>query len=138
MAHMNFLINSKFAIHGLLTILSLFILFHLLVILNVIPFGVVWGGTMKDRSQMLTFETVSIIINILMLAVAAIKAGYLKISINQVMVRVILWIMFALFVMNTLGNLLSHNQFEKIVFTPVTLILSIFSLRVAIVKANGS
>jgi hypothetical protein len=104
------------------------------VILNVIPIGVVWGGTMKDRSQMLTFETVSIIINILMLTVAAIKAGYLKISINQVTVRVILWIMFAVFVMNTLGNLLSDNQFEKIVFTPVTLILSIFSLRLAIIK----
>lgn len=134
---MKFLIKNvteRFAINGLLTILSLFILFHLLVILNVIPFGVVWGGTMKDRSQMLTFETVSIIINILMLAITAIKAGYLKISINHVTVRVILWIMFALFVMNTLGNLLSDNQFEKIVFTPVTLILSIFSLRVAIIK----
>ena len=127
-------ITDQFAINGLLTILSLFILFHLLVILNVIPFGVVWGGTMKDRSQMLTFETVSIIINILMLAVAGIKAGYLNIGINQLMVRVILWIMFTLFVMNTLGNLLSGSQFEKIVFTPVTLILSIFSLRVAIIK----
>ena len=127
-------ITDQFAINGLLTILSLFILFHLLVILNVIPFGVVWGGTMKDRSQMLTFETVSIIINILMLAVAGIKAGYLNIGINQLTVRVILWIMFTLFVMNTLGNLLSGSQFEKIVFTPVTLILSIFSLRVAIIK----
>src|ERR1700690_1975414 len=127
-------ITDQFAINGLLTILSLFILFHLLVILNLIPFGVDWGGTMKDRSQMLTFETVSIIINILMLAVAGIKAGYLNIGINQLIVRVILWIMFTLFVMNTLGNLLSGSQFEKIVFTPVTLILSIFSLRVAIIK----
>lgn len=126
--------TERFAINGLLTILSLFILFHSLVILNIIPFGVVWGGTMKDKSQMLTFETVSIIINILMLAVAGIKAGYLKIGISQVVVRVILWIMSALFVMNTLGNLLSDNQFEKIVFTPVTVILSIFSLRVAIIK----
>ena len=126
--------TERFAINGLLTILSLFILFHSLVILNIIPFGVVWGGTMKDKSQMLTFETVSIIINILMLAVAGIKAGYLKIGISQVVVRVNLWIMSALFVMNTLGNLLSDNQFEKIVFTPVTVILSIFSLRVAIIK----
>ena len=126
--------TERFAINGLLTILSLFILFHSLVILNIIPFGVVWGGTMKDKSQMLTFETVSIIINILMLAVAGIKAGYLKIGISQVVVRVNLWIMSALFVMNTLGNLLSANQFEKIVFTPVTVILSIFSLRVAIIK----
>jgi len=127
-------ITERFALNGLITILSLFILFHLLVILNVIPFGVVWGGTMKDRSQMLTFETVSIIINIFMLAVAVIKAGYLKTSIKQVTIRVILWIMLAFFVFNTLGNLLSGNQFEKIVFAPVTLILSIFSLRVAIIK----
>jgi len=126
------LISERFAINGLLMILSLFILFHLLVLLNLIPFGVVWGGTMKDRSQMLTFETVSITINILMFAVAGIKAGYLKIGINQVMIRVILWMMFAIFVMNTLGNLLSDNRFEKIVFAPVTFILSILSLRVAL------
>ncbi len=127
-------IAERFALNGLIAILSLFILFHLSVMLNVIPFGVVWGGTMKVRSQMLTLETVSIIINILMLAAAVIKAGYLKTGINPVVIRVILWIMFAFFVFNTLGNLLSDNQFEKIVFAPVTLILTIFSLRVAIIK----
>jgi hypothetical protein len=131
-------VTERFALNGLFTILSLFVLFHLLVILNIIPFGLVWGGKIKDRSQMLTFETVSIIVNILMLAVVGIRAGYLKIAINQTVVRVILWIMFALFVLNTVGNLLSHNSFEKLVFTPVTLILAIFSLRVAVVKARIS
>ncbi|HEY5327191.1 MAG TPA: hypothetical protein VIJ27_09330 [Mucilaginibacter sp.] len=131
---MNRIITQRFALNGLLTILSLFILFHLLVILKVIPFGVVWGGTMKNQSQMLTFETVSVIINILMLAVVAVKASVLKMNINYVIIQVILWIMFGLFLMNTIGNLFSNNHFEKLVFTPVTLILSIFSLRVAMIK----
>ena len=132
------LITERFAMYGLLTMLSLFILFHLLVILQIIPFGVVWGGTMKDQSQMLTFETVSIMINILMLAIAGIKAGILKVGINRVIVQVILWMMFGLFLLNTIGNLFSNNQFEKIVFTPVTFILSIFSLRLAIIKDKSN
>ncbi|MFI5139363.1 MAG: hypothetical protein ACHQIM_16190 [Sphingobacteriales bacterium] len=131
---MNRIIPERFALKGLLAILSLFILFHLLIISGAIPFGVVWGGTLKDKSQMLFFETISVIVNILLLSVAAIKAGILKIGVNSMVIQVILWIMFGLFLMNTIGNLFSNNHFEKLVFTPITLILSIFSLRVAMIK----
>jgi hypothetical protein len=60
-------LTERFAINGLLTILSLFVIFHLLVIIKIIPFEIVWGGRLKDQSQMLTFETFSAIINMFML-----------------------------------------------------------------------
>ena len=83
---------------------------------------------MKDKSQMLTFETVSVIFNLIMLAVVVIKAGFLKVSINPMIIKISLWIMLGLFLINTIGNLFSNNEFEKIVFTPLTLYLSIFCL----------
>jgi hypothetical protein len=42
--------------------------------------------------------------------------------------------MAGLFFLNTIGNLLSNNQLEKILFTPLTTILFVFSLRLAIDK----
>ena len=128
------LISERFAAIALLTLLSLFLLFHFLIMLGAIPFEMVWGGRLKDRSQMLRSETVSVIINFIMLAVVAIKANMIEILLPQLLLKIILWIMFVLFVLNTLGNLFSLNQFEQLVFTPVTLLLALFSLRLALSK----
>jgi hypothetical protein len=128
------LFTGQFALRGLLTILSLVVVFHFLVLLGIIPFEIVWGGRLKDRSQMPVFETVSILLNLVMLTIVGIKAGLLKVNVNRMIINIALWLMFGLFLLNTIGNLFSNNEFEKMVFTPLTLILSIFSLRTAISK----
>jgi hypothetical protein len=128
------LITEKFALRGLLTILSLIVVFHFLVLLGIIPFEIVWGGRLKDHSQMLVYETVSITLNLVMLTIVGIKADVLKLNVNRMILNVALWFMFGLFLLNTIGNLFSINEFEKMVFTPLTLILAIFSLRAAINK----
>jgi hypothetical protein len=128
------LITEKFALRGLLTILSLIVVFHFLVLLGIIPFEIVWGGRLKDHSQMLAYETVSITLNLVMLTIVGVKADVLKLNVNRMILNVALWFMFGLFLLNTIGNLFSINEFEKMVFTPLTLILAIFSLRAAINK----
>ena len=40
--------------------------FHLLVLAGVIPFDIVWGGNLKDKTQLYLMEGVSIAINLLM------------------------------------------------------------------------
>jgi hypothetical protein len=42
-----------------------------------------------------------------------------------------LWLMFALFLLNTVGNLLSKNRYEKLIFTPITLLSAVFCLILA-------
>lgn len=133
----NNLITERLATNGILIILSSIIVFHVLVILGVIPFEIVWGGRIKDRSQMISFETASILLNLLMLTAVAISGGLIKIKINPMIIRSILWIMAFLFLLNTIGNLLSNNQLEKILFTPLTLVLLLFSFRLAIIKKAG-
>jgi hypothetical protein len=39
-----------------------------------------------------------------------------------------------LFFLNTIGNFISKNDFERMIFTPLTLILSILFLRLSILK----
>ena len=125
-------ISQRFAIYGFLIILSLVVIFHLLIMFSVIPFEIVWGGRLKYKSQMLVFETASVIINLLMLTVVMIKAEILNVRINRMIIKIALWIMFGLFFINTFSNLFSKNDFEKVVFAPLTLILLIFCLRLAI------
>lgn len=131
---MNNLGTNRIATVGLLSIQSLIIIFHLLVMVGVIPFGMVWGGRLKNTSEMLSFEAVSILMNLVMLAVVAIKANILRVHVNRTVIRVALWLMFFLFLLNTLGNVLSNNHLEKIIFTPLTFLLAFFSLRLAISK----
>ncbi len=125
-------IPKEFAINGLLVILSIVVIFHLLVLTSIIPYQIVWGGRLQDASQMMMFETVSIALNLFMLAAVAVHARHIKISISPVVTTVILWIMFVLFLINTVGNLFSNNQLEKIIFTPLTFLLAVFSLRAAL------
>jgi hypothetical protein len=112
--------------------MSIMVVFHFLILTSVIPFEIVWGGRLKNHSQMLSFETISIATNLLLLAVVSIYAGIIKVKINQGIIAGAFWLMFGLFSSNTLGNLLSNNQLEKILFTPVTLLLALFSLRLAV------
>ncbi len=72
-----------------------------------------------------------------MITIVALYADFLKWRINQVVIRIGLWAMFVLFFINTIGNLFSINELEKLIFTPVTLVLSLFSLRLAITKGKS-
>lgn len=91
----------------------------------------VWGGRIQSQEQMIPFEITSILLNIMMLAVVAVYTRHLNVKINSKIIKVALWIMFAIFLLNTIGNLFSNNQWEKIIFTPITLLLAVFSLRLA-------
>lgn len=116
---------ERLALATIFTILSAIIVFHGLILAGVIPFDIVWGGRLTSPAQMLRMEAVSITLNLLMLAVIGVRAGLWGRSIPPRVITVVLWAMCALFLLNTAGNLLSHNQLEKIIFTPLTALLSL-------------
>ena len=123
-------IPKRFAIHLLLLLFTAVMLFHLLVMLGVIPFEIVWAGRLT-REKMIQFESASLLLNGVMLTVIGIYAGYVNLNVNPKILKGALWIMVALFFLNTLGNLYSNNDLEKIIFTPVTMLLTVFCLRLA-------
>ena len=110
--------------------LSTLVVFHLLVLLQIIPFDMVWGGKVGNIEEMRSLELTSIVITLLMLVVVAIRARYLRIGVNKKIVNITLWAMFLFFCLNTIGNALSTNPFEQMVFTPVTLLLALFMFRI--------
>ncbi|PJZ58075.1 hypothetical protein [Leptospira barantonii] len=106
-------------------------IFHLLVLTQIIPYTIVWGGRLTNLEEMYVFESLSIVLNSFFIWIALMKTGNTKTILPQKAITVILWIMAALFSLNTIGNILSQNDLERIVFTPVTAILAILCMLLA-------
>ncbi|MGG9964787.1 hypothetical protein [Ferruginibacter sp. SUN106] len=117
---------------GLLILLSLFLILHFIILLKLIPYHLVWGGRLKSDKEMYRFEIFSILINSLFVIVVLVQAGFLSIDIPGKIITYALWLMTGLFLLNTSGNAISKNKLEKRLFTPVTILLAIFSLTIAL------
>jgi hypothetical protein len=129
------LISAKLAGNILLLSLGLLFLFHVLVLLRVIPADIVWGGQIKGVPENLnTLEFVALIITALFLLIVAAKTGYLQAGKWSGAISVGVWLIFAYLLLNTVGNLASGISFEKLVFAPVTIILALCAFRLAIEK----
>ncbi|HMO34340.1 MAG TPA: hypothetical protein PKE07_15190 [Lacibacter sp.] len=97
-------------------------LLHVLALAGLLPADILWGGRLQDRNQLLVFETVSLLLNLLMAAVVAGWAGWCLLPVRRPVLRGLLWAMAALFALNTVGNLLAESRLETLLFTPLTLL----------------
>ena len=113
---------------GLLILLSLFLLLHFIILLNIIPYKLIWGGRLKSNNDMYRFEFSSVLINSLFIIVILTQADCIKINIPNKIITYALWFMTGMFILNTLGNAVSKNKIERFLFTPITMLLAIFSL----------
>ncbi len=125
-------ISMKMATNTVMALLSCVVVFHLLILVGVIPYAIVWGGRLESASQMYVFEAVSLAINLGMMLVIGVKGGYVKPCLSHGVVRAILWVLVILFLLNTVGNLFSLSTLESIVFTPLTLVSALLCYRMVI------
>ncbi len=114
----------------MLVLLGLVILFHLLIITQMIPYTIVWAGKLKNEKDMYQFEGVSLFINLLLILLLLIKGNYLKLPLSPRFITIMLWVFIFLFALNTIGNLFAKTNFEKFVFTPLTFISSLLLIRI--------
>ena len=124
----------KLSLNIMTCIFSLILVFHLLVLMQIVPYTIVWAGKLNSVTEMRNFESVSILLNLLMLLVILVKAGFVKWRINQRILNTIIWTFVVLFSLNTIGNLFSKSTFELIVFTPLTLLMAVLCLRIVLEK----
>ncbi len=127
-------IYTEFAVKTILIIAALVFVYHILIISGVIPYQYVWGGRLESNEQMLRFESISMIIILFVIFIVSIKGSYLRPYLSSKVVTVFLWMFSILFILNTIGNLLSLNSLEAIIATPITFILAIMFLRLATEK----
>lgn len=110
---------------------GLLVLFHLLVLIKIIPSNIIWGGQItKDNFNIL--ETISLILAIIFIFIIFAKLRYVKKGILQILISIGVWVIFLYLVLNAIGNLASNISAETIIFTPVSIILAFGALRMAI------
>jgi hypothetical protein len=117
--------NNKLRYINILVAISvLATIFHLLILVRVIPYEITWGGKLKSVEEMFVFETISILINSFFIFILFQKAEYIRYFLGKKTVNIILWVFFSIFSLNTVGNVFAKTNFEKY-FTILTLVNSI-------------
>jgi len=117
--------NKKTIIKIMLGFLIAVILFHLSIILKIVPYDIAWGGRLTNDPEMYLFETISITILVFLCVILLVKGTYLKPIIPMKIVDIILWGFLIIFTLNTIGNVLARTNFEKF-FAILTFGFSIF------------
>ena len=128
------LISFKLAGNLVVTIIVLLIIFHILLLLGIVSSDIVWGGKAADKATIIKLEIFSLVTSLIFLIVICAK---LRQSINmkfRKVTNIAVWIIFGYFLFNIVGNLVSEVTLEKLIFTPITIILSLLLFRLAIEK----
>ncbi len=115
--------KKQSAINIMIGLVLSIILFHLLIIIKIIPYDITWGGRLKNDNEMYLFESISIFINLLLCITLLIKGEFIKSTISIKIVDIVLWIFLVIFVLNTIGNVFAETMFEKL-FSVLTLLFS--------------
>lgn len=109
---------------------------HVLALSGVIPYENLWGGRLTSRREMLGFETVALILNLIFMAVIFVTIQCIRQGKNNRFIQICLAAMSLLFLLNTLGNITAQNAFEKYAMTPVTLLMAVGCGILALGKSN--
>ena len=105
--------------------------YHICIMVGIVPYELVWGGKLESRDQMFVFESISIAVNLLLIASVwayfhAYPPSYHKAG------RILMWIFGVLFALNTLGNIFAENIWEAVIFTPITAISAFLAFKLAL------
>lgn len=128
------LISIRLASNLIITINTVAILMHVMILLNMLPYDFVWGGRLKNEGDVIIFESISLGVQALFITIIVAKAGYafkgkFKRTVNRGT-----WVMFGVMVLNTIGNFASSSGLETMVMTPLTGVLALLVFRLAIEK----
>ena len=126
------MISISLAGNALLIIFGLLLIFHLLVLFGVIPYNIVWAGKIKNRKDLVIMESISLFVLCIATIMVALKMEYLNFLHSPTIINVGMWILFAFFSLNTIGNMTAKNPIEKYGFGLLTIIMALLFLRLAI------
>ncbi|TGL24420.1 hypothetical protein EHQ46_04705 [Leptospira yanagawae] len=111
----------------LLSIFTLTSIFHILALLQIVPYKYLWGGRLQSLEEMYVMETISLLANIFFVYCSYLYLQYLNDSLVPLWIRMVFGFISAIFFLNTIGNLIAVTDLETLLATPVTAFLSVVS-----------
>jgi hypothetical protein len=131
-------INFKFAIWASLLILAFLVIYHILILVGVIPYEYVWGGQIETRGQMLLGVIWSIGLNLFMIMIVANKGKIIKPFLPSKVTRGFTLLFLFMMLFNTIANLFAMSSIETAFFTPISFLLFVFFSRMALKNSETS
>ena len=128
------IISLKLAGNLSIAIMALLMIFHILMLSGLLPSDIVWGGHQTGAESMQQMELASLAITCFFLFIIMLKMNYIPFKIHKNVITIVLWLMFAWFLLNIIGNLAAATVLEKAIFTPISIVLMLLILRLAIEK----
>ena len=119
------MISAKNAAAILIFMCGAVIVYQLLVVFSVIPYEAAWGGRLQSHSQMVVFETISLLVLGFLLVTVMMWRRFFAWSLPENFLKVILWVFIVIFLLNTIGNLFAENFYERLIATPLTLLAAV-------------
>jgi hypothetical protein len=126
------IISIELAGYILLITLGLLIIFHILIFVGIVPYNIVWAGKIKSKKELLFMESISLFISLMAVIIVGSKTNNLILIKDPTIVNIGMWILLALFVFNTIGNLTAKNPIEKYGFGTLTILISFLVLRILV------
>ena len=95
------LISIRLAGNIILTILSLLIVMHLLILIKILPSDFVWGGQVNNmQSNLFILEIIAVAVTLIFIFFTAVKTDYIKIVKLKILINIGTWLMFIYFILN--------------------------------------
>ncbi len=133
---MIFLADNNFPVlaANLATILfGLFMGAQLLLALGVLPITMAWGGRQTELTPGLRMASMAAILVLgVFIYIVRYRAGLVGSVPTPMSIRVLAWVVTGFMALNTLGNFASLSRAERLLFGPVTLMITAASLVVAV------
>ncbi len=118
----------------ILVIAATYCVIHLLILLQVIPLNIVWGGKIESINTIYVLEGLAFVIMSFLVMVLIMKNRIIKPIFGEKTIKRILLVFAVFFALNTVGNLLAETYTEK-AQAIVTLYLSVILFKVSKQKA---
>jgi len=127
------MIGEKSAATVLLVILGALAVFHTVMLAGALPAGIAWGGQVSGSRQALrALEVAALVVTLLFAGVVGAKVGFIGGARLRRAARIGMWVIFGYFVLNVVGNLASTSGLERMIFTPVGVVVALLALRLAV------
>jgi len=127
--------SSNLAGKILLATFILMLILHILILSQIIPANIVWGGQInEDQSNLVPLEIVAILVTLVLTGIVAAKIDLINAGKFKKATNVGMWVVFAYLILNIFGNFASGISAETLFFGPLTIVMAFCALRLAIEK----
>lgn len=132
---MSLLSNTTFiqTVANIATILFVVVIvLQILLALGILPISMAWGGRQSQLTPSLRIASlVAVVLLGTFIYVIRYRAGLLGEMPIPMFVKIFSWIITAFMALNTLGNIASSSKMERLIFAPITVLLTLACLIVS-------